>query len=61
MGAFSRKPIGTTASFTVIRFGSSSANFKKLPPAISPEYVAILFTVIVTAFVGSWLTPSFIE
>ena len=37
-----------------------TANFKALPPPIPPEYVATLFTVVVTALVGSWLTPTII-
>ena len=37
------------------------ANFDSPPSTVPPEYVATLFTVVVTAFVGSWVTPSFIE
>ena len=33
---------------------------RRLPPPIPPEYIATLFTVIVTAFVGTWLTPTVI-
>jgi len=31
-----------------------------IPPPIPPEYVATLFTVVATAFIGSWLTPTVI-
>jgi YVTN family beta-propeller protein len=54
-------PKDTPETLTVTKFGNFTANFEKLPPAIPPEYLATLFTVVVTAFVGSWLTPSFIE
>ena len=37
-----------------ILIGSFTANFKALPPPIPPEYVATLFTVVATAFIGSW-------
>jgi YVTN family beta-propeller protein len=42
------------------QFGSYTANFKALPSPIPPEYVATLFTVVATAFIGSWLTPTVI-
>jgi YVTN family beta-propeller protein len=48
------------ATFNITKFGSFTANFKALPPPIPPEYVATLFTVVVTALVGSWLTPTVI-
>jgi YVTN family beta-propeller protein len=54
-------PKDTPETLTVTKFGNFTANFEKLPPAIPSEYLATLFTVVVTAFVGSWLTPSFIE
>ena len=44
----------------VTKFGSFTANFERLPPAIPPEYLATLFAVVASAFIGSWLTPSFI-
>ena len=59
LSAFSGKP--SPATLSVTKFGNFIANFEKLPPAIPPEYLATLFTVVITAFVGSWLTPSFIE
>ena len=49
------------ATFTTTKFGTFTANFKELPPAIPPEYLATLFAVVISAFVGSWLTPIFIE
>jgi hypothetical protein len=48
------------ATLNVTKLGSFTANFKALPPPIPPEYVATLFTVVVTAFIGSWLTPTVI-
>ena len=43
------------------KFGNFTANFKALPPPIPPEYVATLFTVVATALIGSWLTPTLID
>ena len=48
------------STLNITKFGSFIANFKALPPPIPPEYVATLFTVVATAFVGSWLTPTII-
>jgi len=48
------------ATLNITKFGSFTANFKALPPSIPPEYIATLFTVVVTAFVGTWLIPSVI-
>jgi len=48
------------ATLNITKFGSFTANFKALPPTIPPEYVATLFTVVVTALVGSWLIPTVI-
>ena len=48
------------APLNVTKFGSFTANFKATPPPIPPEYVATLFTVVVTALVGSWLIPTVI-
>ena len=58
--AFRREPKDTPATLNVTKFGSFTANFKELPPAIPPEYLATLFAVVASAFIGSWLTPSFI-
>ena len=48
------------ATLNVTKFGNFTANFETLPPAIPPEYLASLFAVVASAFIGSWLTPSFI-
>jgi uncharacterized membrane protein len=48
------------STLDITKFGSFTANFKALPPPIPPEYVATLFTVIASAFIGSWLTPTVI-
>lgn len=48
------------AKLNITKFGSFTANFRALPPPIPPEYVATLFTVVATAFIGSWLTPTVI-
>ena len=53
----SDKP-GTKLDLT--KFGSFTANFRKLPPPIPGEYVATLFGIVVTAFISSWLTPTII-
>ena len=42
-------------------FGSFTANFKARPPPIPSEYLVTLFAVVVSAFIGSWLTPTVIE
>jgi hypothetical protein len=49
----------TSTTFDVNRFGTFTANFKALPPLIPPD-VATLFTVVATAFIGTWLTPALI-
>jgi YVTN family beta-propeller protein len=54
------KPDKPEATVNITKFGSFTANFKALPPPIPPEYLATLFTVVVTAFIGSWLTPTVI-
>jgi hypothetical protein len=38
-------------------FGNFTAYFKVLPPTVPAEYIASLFTVVVTAIVGSLLIP----
>jgi len=48
------------SKLNITKFGSFTANFRALPPPIPQEYVATLFTVVATAFVGSWLTPTII-
>jgi uncharacterized membrane protein len=54
------KPDKPESKLNITKFGSFTANFKALPPPIPPEYVATLFTVVASAFVGSWLTPAVI-
>jgi hypothetical protein len=54
------KPDKPEATLNITKFGSFTANFKALPAPIPPEYIATLFTVIATAFVGSRLTPTII-
>ena len=57
---FGREPKDMPATLNVTKFGSFTANFKELPPAIPPQYLATLFAVVASAFIGSWLTPTFI-
>jgi YVTN family beta-propeller protein len=50
------------ATLTVNQFGKNyTAYFRALPPAVPAEYIASLFTVVVTAIVGSLLIPSAIS
>ena len=58
---FNMKPDKQEATLNITMFGSFTANFKALPPPIPTEYVATLVTVVATAFIGSWLTPTVIE
>jgi YVTN family beta-propeller protein len=48
------------ATLPITKFGNFTANFKALPPPVPAEYIATLFSVVVTAFVGTWLTPTVI-
>jgi YVTN family beta-propeller protein len=57
---FHMKPDKPEATLNISKFGSFTANFKSLPPPVPPEYIATLFTVVVTAFVGTWLIPTVI-
>jgi YVTN family beta-propeller protein len=52
------RPDKPESKLNITKFGSFTANFKALPPPIPSEYIATLFTVVATAFVGSWLTPT---
>jgi YVTN family beta-propeller protein len=58
---FHMKPDKSEATLNITKFGSFTANFKALPPPVPAEYIATLFTVVVTAFFGTWLTPTVIE
>ncbi|MGH9980766.1 MAG: hypothetical protein ACRD6U_04330 [Nitrososphaeraceae archaeon] len=51
----------TDAKFSVTEYGLYTANFKEIPPPLPPEYVATLLSIVATAFIGSWLTPTIIE
>jgi YVTN family beta-propeller protein len=53
--AFSYDP---AATLTVNRFGNFTAYFKSLPPPVPAAYWASLFTVVVTALVGSLIIPA---
>jgi YVTN family beta-propeller protein len=44
----------------ITKYGSFTANFRELPPPLPPEYWATLFGVVVTAIIGSWLTPTIV-
>src|SRR6476620_9485731 len=58
---FNMKPDKQEATLNLTKFGSFTANFKALPPPIPTQYVATLITIVATAFIGSWLTPTVIE
>jgi YVTN family beta-propeller protein len=49
------------ATLKITKFGNFTANFKELPQPIPSEYLATLFAVVISAFVGTWLTPTVIE
>jgi YVTN family beta-propeller protein len=49
------------AIMDITKFGNFTATFKELPPPIPSEYPATLFAVVISAFIGSWLTPTVIE
>ena len=49
----------TTATLNVNRFGTFTANFKPLPPAIPPEFLLPLYGIILSSLIG-WTIPSFI-
>jgi YVTN family beta-propeller protein len=57
---FHMKPDRPEATFAISKSGSFVANFKGLPPPVPAEYITTLFSVVVTAFVGTWLTPTVI-
>ena len=57
---FNIKSEDPKAKLKVTTFGTFTANFKELPPALPKEYWATLFGVVVTAFISSWLTPTII-
>ncbi len=55
---FGVKSIDPTADLTVNRFGNFTAYLKALLPPVPAQYWASLFTVVVTALVGSLLIPA---
>ena len=61
LDVFRLKPDKPEATLNITSFGSFTANFKELPPPIPGEYIATLFAVVISAFIGSWLTPTVIE
>jgi YVTN family beta-propeller protein len=58
---FNMKPDKKEAGLNITKFGSFTANFNPLPPPIPPQYTATLITVVITAFIGTWLTPTIIQ
>ena len=54
------KPDKPESKLDITKFGNFTANFRALPPPIPKEYVATLITVVATAFIGTWLTPTII-
>jgi YVTN family beta-propeller protein len=57
-----QKSVEPEAILNINKFGTFTANFRELTPdPLPPEYWSSLFTVVVTALVGSWLTPTIIE
>lgn len=49
-----------SATMTINQFGNFTASFRKLPPPLPTEYWATLFTVVITALIGSLLIPAVI-
>jgi YVTN family beta-propeller protein len=53
-------PVGDSSGNLILdRYGTFTANFKPLPPAIPPEYLAPLYGIIVSSVIG-WSIPSII-
>ena len=55
----SRDPFDPSNTFDVNAYGSFTANFKHLPPAVPPEYWIPLYGIIVSSIVG-WSIPSIV-
>jgi hypothetical protein len=55
---FGVKSNDPAANLTVNKFGNFTAYFRALPPPVPTEYWASLFTVVITALVGSLLIPA---
>ncbi len=60
LNVFGFNPDKPESKLSITKFGNFTASFRPLPPPIPPEYVATLFTVVATAFIGTWLTPALI-
>jgi len=58
---FNMKADKKEAAINITKFGSFTANFIPVPPPIPPQYTATLITVVITAFIGTWLTPTIIQ
>lgn len=58
MDVFGVKSDDPSATLTVTGFGKFTAYFRALPPPVPAEYWASLFTIVVTALVGSLLIPA---
>ena len=54
------KPVKPASAFRITKFGSFTANFKPLPPAIPSEYLVALFGIVAASGVG-WLSPTIIS
>ena len=53
------KPNDTSATFDANRFGTFTANFKAVPPAVPPQYWIPLYGIMISTIVG-WSIPSII-
>ncbi len=51
------KPNDASATLTVNRYGTFTANFKPIPPAIPPDILVLLFGIILSSLFG-WSIPS---
>jgi YVTN family beta-propeller protein len=49
-----------SATLSITRYGSFTANFQEVPPPLPPEYWATIFGVVVTSIIGSWFIPGII-
>ena len=56
---FGDKPDEPEATFSITKFGTFTANFKELPPAVPSEYWIPLYGIIASTIVG-WSIPSII-
>ena len=54
------KPDKPEATLNITKFGSFTANFKHLPPAIPSDYLVALFGIVAASIVG-WLSPTIIN